>query len=197
MKTQAKTQTKALKGQKPQVISFNCVLRDPLGKVISSSFNHDVLARGPDSRGASSTSDEAPPASPLGQQPSHFDFHEPLEGLVEGLRSMKQGERRMIFVNAERAYGFYDPNLVMQVARKKLPLGENLEIGFQVVAQAQDGESRVFRVIDADAATVTLDGNHPLAGQDLCFDVETTSMREATKEELERKKPKPSVSQLH
>jgi len=180
-----KTQTK------PQVISFNCTLRDPLGKIISSSFNHDVLAK------SSETSPDCP-ATAHAQKPSHFDFHEPLRGLVEGLQGMKEGERKMIFVNAERAYGFYDPSLVMQVSRRRLPHGESLEIGFQVVAQAQDGESRVFRVTEADALSVTLDGNHPLAGQDLCFDVETTSTREATREELEQSRVSArQAAQLH
>ena len=172
---------------KAQVISFRCVLKDPLGRVISSSFNHDVLAKVPEVT--------SPPEPKAGQ----LDFHEPLRGLVEGLQGLKQGERRTIHVSAERAYGYYDPELVMQVSRRRFPQGEDLEVGFQVVTQADDGESRVFRVIQADAASVTLDGNHPLAGQDLCFDIEATAARDATEEELRQAKTKapPSPEQLH
>lgn len=158
---------------KAQIISFHCILKDPLGKVISSSFNHDVLAQ----------SQEAP-TGPSPMLPGHMDFHEPLKGLVDGLKGLKTGERRTIHVAAEQAYGFYDPELVMKVPRRKLPQGEQLEIGFQVVTQARDGECRVFRIVDADPVCVTLDGNHPLAGQDLCFDIEATAAREATDEEI-------------
>lgn len=198
---------------KAQIISFHCVLRDPLGRVISSSFNHDVLARTPetapnvvpeaDTRAASLGGAQAIPQAindmhlVMTPQASHFDFHEPLQGLVEGLQGLKKGERRTIYVSAERAYGFYEPDLVMQVPRKKLPHGESLEVGFQVITQANDGECRVFRVIEADASSVTLDGNHPLAGQDLCFDIEATSTREATEEELAQARVTPSSPFLH
>lgn len=183
---------------KAQVISFHCVLRDPLGRVISSSFNHDVLAKAPEAV-AETMPDSVTDAQRaiMNPQASHFDFHEPLQGLVEGLQGLKKGERRTIFVSAERAYGFYDPDLVMQVSRKKLPHGETLEVGFQVVTQARDGECRVFRITEADASSVTLDGNHPLAGQDLCFDIEATSTREATEEELAQAQITPTTPYLH
>jgi FKBP-type peptidyl-prolyl cis-trans isomerase SlyD len=183
---------------KARVISFNCVLRDPLGKVISSSFNHDVLARASEKKSSKRAVEEEFVGITTSPLPSHFDFHEPLQGLVDGLQGLKKGERRQIFVSAESAYGFYDPDLVMQVARKKFPQGESLAVGFQVVTQAKDGECRVFRVIDADPSTVTLDGNHPLAGQDLCFDVEATATREATAEELAYSSgPKTETAHFH
>lgn len=169
---------------KSQIISFHCVLKDSLGKVLSSSFNHDVLAQISE-KAILPSSVAIDPSNPAASA-SHLDFHEPLQGLVEGLQGLKKGERRTIRVTAERAYGLYDPELVMQVARRRLPHGEALEIGYQVMTQAKDGECRIFRVTEADAATVTLDGNHPLAGQDLCFDIEATSAREATNEELKR-----------
>ena len=131
---------------KARVISFNCVLRDPMGKVISSSFNHDVLT--PKMERVTEQREETLIAAP---QASHFDFHEPLQGLVDGLQGLKKGERRQIFVSAERAYGFYDPELVMKMSRKRFPQGDAMEIGFQVVTQAADGECRVFRVIESDA----------------------------------------------
>jgi FKBP-type peptidyl-prolyl cis-trans isomerase SlyD len=180
---------------KARVISFNCVLRDPLGKVISSSFNHDVLAPTAPKRARKRTASISEPLT--APQASHFDFHEPLQGLVEGLQGLRKGERRQIFVSAEKAYGFYDPELVMQVSRRKFPQGEALEIGFQVITQARDGECRVFRVIETDQSTVTLDGNHPLAGQDLCFDIEATATREATEEELANKVPKMETARFH
>lgn len=152
------------------MISFYCVLKDPLGKIISSSFIHDILTHqagnGPGSVAAFS------------------GFHEPIRGLLDGLQGLKKGEKRSIFVRAEQAYGFYDPSLVMTMPRRRLPQGKHLEIGYQVVTQCNDGETRVFRVIAGDPLHVTLDGNHPLAGQDLCFDIEATATREATVDEI-------------
>jgi FKBP-type peptidyl-prolyl cis-trans isomerase SlyD len=179
---------------KAQVISFNCVLKDPLGRVISSSFNNDILT---DIVGPAMADQNCLSPVLARSQPGYSDFHEPIKGLVEGLQGLKKGERRTILVNAERAYGFYDPDLVMKIARKKLPHGEALEIGYQVVTQAKDGECRIFRVIEADVQSVTLDGNHPLAGQDLCFDVEATSTREATPEEIEQARVAAQSPRIH
>lgn len=188
---------------KAQIISFHCTLKDPLGRVISSSFNKDVLTAILDtkpsrSHGPKAVHAPAAPANPAqSTSNSYSDFHEPLQGLVEGLQGLRKGEKRQIFVAAERAYGYYDPELVLTVSRKKLPHGEALETGFQVVTQADDGEWRVFRVLSADGQYVTLDGNHPLAGQDLFFDVEATSTREATADEIHRARAAAGASQLH
>jgi FKBP-type peptidyl-prolyl cis-trans isomerase SlyD len=189
---------------KAQIISFHCTLKDPLGRVISSSFNRDVLtavldAKPSGKRNIKAVHAPAPaPANPAqSTSNSYSDFHEPIQGLVEGLQGLRKGEKRQIFVAAERAYGYYDPQLVLTVSRKKLPHGEALEAGFQVVTQADDGEWRVFRVLSADGQYVTLDGNHPLAGQDLFFDVEATATREATPDEIQRARATACATQLH
>lgn len=176
---------------KAQVISFHCTLKDPMGRVISSSFNSDVLTQAIE--GSLDKARLAPTPSLTG----HTPYDEPLKGLLEGLQGLKKGEKRRILVSADRAYGFYDPSLVIEVARKKLPRGDALEIGYQVITQADDGESRIFRVTSADAQTVTLDGNHPLAGQDLCFDIEATSTREATQEEIAQASLAPRDPLIH
>lgn len=142
---------------KPQVISFYCVLKNNLGKVISSTFNRDVLTHG---------------------------SGEYLPGLSEGLHNLKAGEKRQIFLSAPQAYGYYDLNLVIEVSRKKLPQGSRLKIGDKISIHTRDKKLRTFRVIQKNSRTLTLDGNHPLAGQDLIFDVEGIQIRDATQEEL-------------
>ena len=165
---------------KAHIISFHCTLKDPMGRIISSSFNNDVLTETLGEK-AAQQKQRAPRVPSLSGQST---FDEPLAGLIEGLQGVKKGEKRSIVVTADRAYGFYDPSLVMEMSRKKLPHGEALEVGYQVFTQSTEGETRIFRVIAVDTHTVTLDGNHPLAGQDLCFDIEATASREATKEEI-------------
>lgn len=142
---------------KPQVISFHCVLKNNLGKVISSTFNRDVLTHG---------------------------SGEYLTGLSEGLRNLKAGEKRRIYLPAPQAYGYYDLNLVIEVSRKRISQGNRLKPGDKVAIHIQDKKLRTFRVIQENHRTLTLDGNHPLAGQDLIFDVEGVQIRDATQEEV-------------
>jgi FKBP-type peptidyl-prolyl cis-trans isomerase SlyD len=143
---------------KAQVISFHCVLKDQMGKVISSTLNRDVLTA----------------------QPGGSCF---LKGLADGLCDLAKGERRSIQVRAEQAYGFYNPELVRRVRRRDLPQGPH-PVGATVCKRLSGSEVVAYRVIAADQEFVTLDGNHPLAGQDLVFDIETLEARDATADEV-------------
>jgi len=144
---------------KAQIVSFHCVLRNKIGNVISSTFNQDVI--------------------------THIHGQgEFMKGLAEGLEGLKKGEKRQIFLTAPEAYGFYDPGLVITVSRNGLPQGHSLEVGHQILTQSDNNENQVFRVIQATLNSITLDGNHPLAGQDLIFDIEGIESREATSEEV-------------
>lgn len=138
-----------------QVISFHCVLKNKLGHVLGESFNQDVL-----------TADESPDA--------------PLRGLTQGLQNMQQGEKRKIFVPAQQAYGYYDPEQVLKIsldAFTKAPkVGEVIQY-----PQLQ----KPLRVTEIHDGVVTLDANHPLAGQDLIFEVEVFDARPATAEDLD------------
>ncbi len=142
-----------------QVVSFHCVLKNSLGQIISSSFNHDVVTT------PASTADEG----------------QALPGFIEGLQGLREGERKQISVSADRAYGFYDPALLVRVPRSALSGGKKMKVGDEVKGFRAKGDSmRVYRVVSADQSFVFLEGNHPLAGQDLVFDVEVTSFREET-----------------
>ena len=145
-----------------QIVSFHCVLKNKLGKVISSTFNQDVITE------------------PL--EGSAEKDH--LRGLVDGLKNLKKGEKRQIMLTASEAYGFYDPSLVIEVSRKSIFQSRNIQIGSEVLAQAPNGENKVFRVIQILGGKLVLDANHPLAGQDLIFDIEATEARDASPEEL-------------
>jgi FKBP-type peptidyl-prolyl cis-trans isomerase SlyD len=137
-----------------QIVSFHCVLKNKLGHFISSSFNQDVATSAPADAGSA------------------------LPGFIEGLKGLKKGQKKKICVDADQAYGFYNPKLIVEVARSKFDGGQELRIGHQVMANfAHEDEPRVYRVVGATKSKVTVDGNHPLAGQDLVFDVEVTSSR--------------------
>lgn len=144
---------------KAQIVSFHCTLKDKLGRQISSTFNQDVITQDPTS-------------------PQH------LAGLAKKLQNLKKGERRRIFLPADEAYGYYDPELVIEVPRRELDNGKDFEIGDEVRGRWKDGKVRTYRIVEATQKLLRLDGNHPLAGQDLYFEIETTAARDATNEEL-------------
>jgi FKBP-type peptidyl-prolyl cis-trans isomerase SlyD len=133
-----------------QVVSFNCVLKNKLGQFISSSFNQDVVTTKVDTSG------------PL------------LPGLVKALEVLKKGDCREINLTADQAYGYYKQDLVFSLARSRFPK-KALRVGDLIHVETEEGDLMPCRVVSQTPKSVTLDGNHPLAGQDLVFNVEMVS----------------------
>lgn len=103
--------------------------------------------------------------------------------LEEVLVKMKEGDKQHVDLKAVDAYGEFSDKMVMEVEKKELA-HLNVQVGSHV--QLQLGEqARVVRVTKMTDTHVTLDGNHPLAGEDLSFDVEVVMVRPATAEELQ------------
>jgi len=107
-----------------------------------------------------------------------------IPGLENALENHQTGDKFEVSVEAEQAYGPRHDEYVQSVQKEFLQGVEDLAIGTQLRATTDDGEQTVI-VIDITDDTVTVDGNHPLAGLDLKFDVEILEVREATAEELE------------
>ncbi len=105
-----------------------------------------------------------------------------IEGLEEQLDGHESGETFEVEVEAEKAYGPRHEGLVQRVG-KELFQDFNVEIGMQLRAGTDNGDQTVI-VVDKDDESVTVDGNHPLAGIDLKFDVEVIEVRAATDEEI-------------
>jgi len=82
------------------------------------------------------------------------------------------------------AFGKRDLDLVQEVPLDAFPPGEKIEVGGQVVGAAEDGTEVAFSVTDISKGIARLDGNHPLAGQALVFEVEIQGVRDATAEEI-------------
>jgi len=141
-----------------QVISFNCILKNKAGLLISSTYNRDVLT-------AIDTAETQ------------------LQGLTQGLKNLKKGEHRKISVSASEAYGFYDLQKIILYPVKKL-ITKDLRLGQTVSIIGKSGNSRTYKVLEFHNDFISLDGNHPLAGQDLVFEIEALEVRDATKEEL-------------
>lgn len=142
-----------------QIVCFSCTLKNKYGTFISSSINRDVLTSLPGDSGL-------------------------LNGLAAGLQHLTKGEKRSISLSAEQAYGFYDQSKVILYPLKRVPDAGNLRVGQAITIVGKSGEARTYKVLQVFGETVSLDGNHPLAGQDLVFEIETLDVRDATAEEI-------------
>lgn len=144
---------------RPQIVSFNCVLKNRTGQLISTTYNHEVLTA--------------------------IENDQPilLSGLSKEMQNLKKGEKRTIALKAEDAYGLYDLKKVILVPRKKL--SKAVRVGEIVFIIGKSGMQRSYRVLELHSDFVNLDGNHPLAGQDLIFEIETLNARYATEKEID------------
>lgn len=154
-----------------QIISFNCTLKNKAGKFISLTYNRDVLTL------ADGTAAGV------------------LTGLNKNLQNLKKGEVRSIAVPAEEAYGFYDPKKVILFPRRKLP--KTVRKGESLTIVSKTGIERTYVVLELHNDFASLDGNHPLAGQDLIFEIETLDARAATSQEIEEAMNTVSQQLLH
>jgi FKBP-type peptidyl-prolyl cis-trans isomerase SlyD len=118
---------------------------------------------------------------PLQYLHGHEDIFPRIE---EALAGKGVGAHLMLQLEPEDAFGDYDPELVMLTPVDEL--GAEVTVGLRVEAAGPDGEDRcVFTITDIAEGMAVLDGNHPLAGMALRFDIRVLEVREATAQELE------------
>jgi FKBP-type peptidyl-prolyl cis-trans isomerase SlyD len=108
-----------------------------------------------------------------------------IPGLEKALEGKQAGDKLNVRVEPAEGYGVRDDSLVQQVPRRAFGSVSKVEPGMQFHAQSAQGQMRVVTVTNVQGDMVTVDGNHPLAGEVLVFDVEVTEVRDATGEELE------------
>ena len=85
---------------------------------------------------------------------------------------MNPGESKTIQIPAENAYGPHHQEMIMEVERSQFPEDLKPEVGQQLQARQANGQDFVVTVMAVSDSKVTLDGNHPLAGKDLTFDIQ-------------------------
>jgi FKBP-type peptidyl-prolyl cis-trans isomerase SlyD len=105
-----------------------------------------------------------------------------IPGLERELEGLEAGDTLDVTVAPEDGYGEHEPERVVQVNREQL--GFDPEVGAVVSARLPDGREQHLLIAEIEGDTVTLDGNHPLAGQTLRFEVSVASIREATDGEI-------------
>lgn len=140
-----------------RVFAFNYILKGPDGQVLDASERNQPL----------------PFLEGSGQI---------IPKLEEEIKDMQEGDKKVVKIEAKDAYGEIRDNMYMDVPKEELA-HLPLEVGSHLRLQLGEGE-HVVRVTKMGDTHVTLDGNHPLAGQNLEFDIEMVLVREATVDEV-------------
>jgi FKBP-type peptidyl-prolyl cis-trans isomerase 2 len=96
-----------------------------------------------------------------------------IAGFDNGVVGMQVGEKKLVQIPADEAYGQKLAQMVFEFERAQIPaeMGEP-EIGMQLVMNDNDGNELPVIIIEIKENSIVLDGNHPLAGADLTFDIE-------------------------
>lgn len=120
-----------------------------------------------------------------GKEPLHYLHGKKniIPGLEKELVGKKEADELTVVIAPEDGYGERQEALITEVPKQELSQVPNLEVGVQLQAQTPEGV-QIFTVTAIGDDSVTLDGNHPLAGKELHFQVTVKSVREATEEEL-------------
>jgi FKBP-type peptidyl-prolyl cis-trans isomerase SlyD len=105
-----------------------------------------------------------------------------IPGLESQLLPLKTGDKREVSVGAAQAYGERDEKLVVKVPRDQIP-SKDVKIG-DMFRGGPDEDAPVFTVTEVTTSHVTVDANHPLAGEDLTFSIVMAEIRQATAEEI-------------
>lgn len=141
-----------------RVIGFHYTLKDKEGNVIDSSENATPLL----------FLEEAGQIIP---------------GLEKEIVDLNIGDKKNVEVKAAEAYGEIIEDLKITVQKSQFPEDQELNVGDQFQVTNED-HAPIFTVVDIEGENVHVDGNHPLAGHDLFFDIEITEKRNATEEEM-------------
>ena len=99
-----------------------------------------------------------------------------IAGFDSGVTDMKLGEKKTVFIPVDEAYGAYQDEMLFTFNRLDIPDDIPLEIGGTLNMHNGQEEMPVI-VREVSATTVILDGNHPLAGQDLIFEIELMGIK--------------------
>ncbi|MBO9667275.1 MAG: peptidylprolyl isomerase [Bdellovibrio sp.] len=146
-----------------RVLAFNYVLKGPDGAILDQSDKNQPL----------------PYLEGAGQI---------LPKLEEEIKTMKEGDKKVVKLSAADAYGEVRDNMFMDVPKEELAHLPQLDVGAHLRLELGQG-SQIVRVSKITDSHVTLDGNHPLAGTPLEFDIEMMLIREATAEEIQHGHP--------
>ena len=101
-----------------------------------------------------------------------------IPGFEKGLIDMKLNEKKTIEIAKDQAYGEVNDNLIQEVNKTELPQDMEPKVGMGLVSKSPDGQEINLMVVEVKEESIVVDGNHPIAGHDLIFDVEVVEINE-------------------
>ncbi len=115
-----------------------------------------------------------------GKEPLEFTLGKGqlIPGFEKGLIDMKVNEKKTITIAKDEAYGEINKDLIQEVKKTELPQDMTPEVGMGLVSKTPDGQEMNLLVIEVKEESIVIDGNHPLAGKDLIFDLEVVEILE-------------------
>lgn len=99
-----------------------------------------------------------------------------IPGFEKGLLDMQVNEKKTINISKDEAYGDTRAELIQEVPKDQLPDDIKPEVGMGLTSKTQDGQDVNLVVKDVKEDTIVVDGNHPLAGKSLIFDLEVVEI---------------------
>lgn len=109
-----------------------------------------------------------------------------LKALEKNLIGHTEGFKGDFYFSAGEAHGEYKKDLVVTMPRSQFPSEVEIKKGMKFESVGPEGKPIALHVLDIEGSNVLVDGNHPLAGEDLRFDVSVLSVRAASEEEVKR-----------
>lgn len=107
-----------------------------------------------------------------------------IPGLEQALEGRSAGDSLKVSIPPEQAYGMRDDGLTQAVPRRMFENADEIQVGMQFQTNSEHG-LQVVTVVAVDPENITVDANHPLAGETLHFDVKVVEVRDASAEELD------------
>jgi FKBP-type peptidyl-prolyl cis-trans isomerase SlyD len=125
--------------------------------------------------------------SSKGQEPLQFlvGHGNIISGLEREMMGMKVGDSKDVVIPPADGYGEFDDKAFMDVPRGEFPKDMPLQEGLELSVRDDSGQSRYARIDTIEGDNVTLNFNHPLAGDELHFSIKVVGLREPTAEELQ------------
>ena len=113
-----------------------------------------------------------------GRDPLEFSLGggQVIPGFDSAVEGMTVGEKKSVTIQPEEAYGPRHDQLIQDVPRDQLPDDMTPAVGMELQAQNENGQVMRFAVTAVDDTSITVDGNHPLAGKPLNFDIELVAI---------------------
>ena len=103
-----------------------------------------------------------------------------IEGFDNGVTGMQTGEKKTIHIPALQAYGVKNEEMIMEFPKDKFPADMVPEVGMQLNMHNGSGQQFPVVIVEVKDEVVILDANHPLAGEDLIFDLELVEIKGAS-----------------